>query len=156
MWLLHFLPIGFMLIIVHGILAVGLIGMLLSFASKFIPGIGTYSTPIRIISTIIIVLGIYLEGVVGTHQWYQDKVKDLEAKVAISEAQSKELNAQLSSVLQKEDTIIENHTETIRTEIREKLVPLDKDCKLDPLVVDILNRSASNPLATAPTGEETK
>jgi ABC-type multidrug transport system fused ATPase/permease subunit len=151
MWLLNMLPIDLMLVIVHGILAVGLIGLLISFASKFIPGVGLYSLPIRIVSIVIIFLGIYMEGVVGTHQWYQDAAKEMQAKLEKAEAQSQTLNTQLTAEIQKNEQVITNHTETIHTEVREKLVPIDNKCELDPLVISILNRSASNPLTTAPT-----
>lgn len=157
MWLLTLLPIGFMLVIVHGILAVGFIGLLISFASRFFPGVGVYSLPIRIVSTVIIVLGVYLEGVMGTHQWYQQQATEMAAKLKVAEAQSKELNAELKAEIQKNEQIITNHTETIHTEIREKLVPIDSKCELDPMVISILNRSAANPLTTetpAPQGEK--
>lgn len=147
MWLINFLPIDLMLIVVHGILAVGLVGLLISFASRFFPVIGVYSLPIRIISTIIIIVGVYLEGVVSTHQWYQAEVKEMSEKLKKAEAESKQLNERLTIEIQKNDQIITNHTNTIRTEIREKLVPLDGKCELDPLVVSLLNRSAANPLA---------
>lgn len=147
MWLIHFLPIGFMLIVVHGIVLLGLIGILASFASKFIPGIGTYALPIRLVSTVIILLGVYLEGVVGTHQWYQEQAKQMQAQVAASEEKSKELNTELTEAIAKDTKTITNHTETVHEEIHEKLVPIDKDCSLDPLVISILNHSATNPLA---------
>lgn len=150
MWLLHLLPMGLIAIIVHGIFLLGVVALAASYIVKYIPTIGTYALPARVASIAILVVAVYLEGVYGTHMWYQDQVKDLQAKIAISEAQSKELNTELSAEIKKDTQTIKTHTDTIHTEVREKLVPIDKDCSLDPLVISILNHGATTPLGTTP------
>ena len=147
MWILHFLPMGLMAIIVHGVVLLGIVALALTYISKIFPLSSIYAGPTRIAAVAILCVGIYLEGVYGTHQWYQNEVKELRQKVAESEAKSKELNEQLSAEIEKNTEVITNHTESVQTIIRENTVTIDKECKLDPLVIDILNNSSKNPLA---------
>jgi len=149
MWLLHLLPMGLIAIIVHGILLLGVVALAASYIVRYIPTIGIYALPVRIASIAILVVAVYLEGVYGTHMWYQDQVKDLQAAVAKSEEQSKTLNTELSTAIQKDTVTIKDHTNTVHTEVVEKLVPIDKDCTLDPMVVTVLNHGATSPLNTA-------
>lgn len=138
----------------HGILILGLAGLLLSFASRIIPTVSLYSTPIKIISILIIVLGVYLEGSLNTHKWYQEQTKVLQDKLNKAQAQSDKLNNDLSVEIQKNNQTITHQVDTIHTEIREKLVPIDSNCKVDPAVVSILNQAAISPLNNAETGDK--
>lgn len=146
MWLIHLLPMSIMALIVHGILLLGIVGLALTYISRIFPLPATYIGPARIAAVIIMCMGIYLEGVYGTHQWYQNEIKELQQKIAEAEAKSEELNTQLSTEIQKNTELINNHTGNMQTIIRENTVTIDRECKVDPLVIDILNNSARNPL----------
>ena len=122
---------------------------LISFFTKFLPGFGIYALPIRLVSCAVILAGAYFEGVVNTHLWYQNQVKELQSAVAKSEEQSKTLNTELSAAIQKDTVTIKDHTNTVHTEVVEKLVPIDKDCTLDPMVISVLNHGATSPLNAA-------
>lgn len=147
MWLIHLLPMGMMAFIVHGVLLVGIVALALTYISKLFPLPSVYTGPARIAAVVILCVGIYLEGAYGTHQWYQNEVSELKQKIAESEALSQELNTQLSAEIQKNNEVITNHTESVQTIIRENTVTIDRECKVDPLVIDILNNSAKNPLS---------
>lgn len=147
MWLIHLLPMGLMAIIVHGVLLLGVVALALTYISKLFPFPSIYVVPARIAAVAIMCVGIYLEGAYGTHQWYQNEVKQLKEKIAEAEAKSEQLNTQLTTEIQKNNEIITNHTESVQTIIRENTVTIDKECKVDPLVIDILNNSAKNPLS---------
>lgn len=146
MWLLHLLPMGMIALIVHGVLLLGIVGLAASYLIKLVPTLGIYSGAARIAAIVIIVVAVYLEGVYNTDLWYQNQVKDLQNQVAVSEEKSKTLNTSLATALNKETKIIQVHTDTLHTEIREKLVPIDKNCTLDPSVITILNNGATTPL----------
>ena len=156
MWLLHLLPMGLIALVVHGVLLLGIVGLAASYLIKIVPSLGIYAGPARFASISILVVAIYLEGVYNTHLWYQDQVKDLKNQVAASEEKSKTLNTALAAALNKETKIIQVHTDTLHTEIREKLVPIDKNCTLDPQVITILNNGATNPIESTPKIGETK
>ncbi|MEN6411209.1 MAG: hypothetical protein ABFC84_00410 [Veillonellales bacterium] len=136
-----------MALVVHGVLLLGIVALALTYISKLFPLPAAYNGPARIAAVAIICAGLYLEGAYGTHQWYQNEVKELQEKIAEAEAKSEELNTQLTTEIQKNSEIITNHTESVQTIIRENTVTIDKECKVDPLVIDILNNSAKNPLA---------
>lgn len=147
MWIIHLLPMSIMALVVHGVLLLGIVALALTYISKLFPLPAAYNGPARIAAVAIICAGLYLEGAYGTHQWYQNEVKELQEKIAEAEAKSEELNTQLTTEIQKNSEIITNHTESVQTIIRENTVTIDKECKVDPLVIDILNNSAKNPLA---------
>ena len=147
MWIIHLLPMSIMALVVHGVLLLGIVALALTYISKLFPLPAAYNGPARIAAVAIICAGLYLEGAYGTHQWYQNEVKELREKIAEAEAKSEELNTQLSTEIQKNNEVITNHTESVQTIIRENTVTIDKECKVDPMVIDILNNSAKNPLA---------
>lgn len=147
MWIIHLLPMGMMAFIVHGVLLFGIVALALTYISKLFPLPTVYIGPARIAAVAILCVGIYLEGAYGTHQWYQNEVKELQQKIAEAEAKSEDLNNQLTAEIQKNSQVITNHTESVQTIIRENTVTIDKECKVDPLVIDILNNSARNPLS---------
>lgn len=147
MWIIHLLPMSIMALVVHGVLLLGIVALALTYISKLFPLPAAYNGPARIAAVAIICVGLYLEGAYGTHQWYQNEVKELRQKIAESEAKSEELNTQLSAEIQKNNEIITNHTESVQTIIRENTVTIDKECKVDPLVIEILNNSAKNPVS---------
>lgn len=149
MWLIHLLPMSLMAIIVHGVLLLGVVVLALTYISKLFPLPTVYTGPARVAAVIILCVGIYLEGAYGTHQWYQNEVKELRDKIAEAEVKSEQLNYQLSTEIEKNNEVITNHTESVETIIRENTVTIDKECKVDPLVIDILNNSAKNPLTGA-------
>ena len=138
---------GMIAFIVHGVLLFGIVALALTYISKLFPFSSVYNGPARVAAVIILCVGIYLEGAYGTHQWYQNEVSELKQKIAESEALSKELNTQLSEEIRENNKVITNHTESVETIIRENTVTIDKECKVDPLVIELLNTSAKNPLA---------
>ena len=63
MWMLSFIPDSLIALIVHIIFAIGVIGFFVgSFASKF-PFISAYGNIVKIVAGVLLVVGLYLEGV---------------------------------------------------------------------------------------------
>lgn len=156
MWLLHLLPMGLIALIVHGVLLLGIIGLAASYLIKIIPSMELYSGVVRIASIVILITAVYMEGVYNTHLWYQNQVKSLQEQITLSETKSKTLvNTQQATIKTNAQTIL-SHTDTVHTIIREKLVPIDKECTLNPQVITVLNDGATNPLDNAAKQVEKK
>ena len=152
MWLLSFLPDSFLQSIVHTILVVGAVSFFVSFfilhriLNKF-PGLAPYSLIIQIVSTVLLVSGIYFEGGYSTEMMWRERVKEAEAKVAVAEEQSKTLNIKLEEERKKKQKVKVEYYTRVKTQIKEVEKQINADCKLDPKVNELVNKAATNPEA---------
>ena len=142
MWLLHLLPTSLILWIVNIAMIAGAIGILASFFIKFIPFINIYRTPIQIVSIIVFCTGIYWYGGYTTEMIWRDEVAKMEAKVAESEAKSKKVNTVIKKVYLDRVKVVKQDVVVIQEKIREVSNVIDKDCKVSPEAVNLLNQAA--------------
>lgn len=111
MWYISLLPS----IVFHAILAAGLLFIFVSMVLKVVPFISTYYIPIRIAGFILFVLGVYFEGALGIQAAMMERVKDLEAKVAAAEAESKKENIKIQEkIVYKQKIVREKGAEVIK------------------------------------------
>lgn len=112
MWILNFLPTW----IVYLITAVGALGLLLSyftsFFAKFFPQLIPIKLPLRIISTLVLILGIYLWGGKDNQEMWEAKVKEMEEKVKIAEEKSQKINTELETKVVEKTKIIREKGKT--------------------------------------------
>ena len=138
MWMLDFLPFW----IFHLIVLIGIGGILASVVLKFIPFISKYNLPLQVGSIILLSFGVYMEGGISNQEKWEARVKELEAKVAVAEEQSKTANAKLDAKL-KEKALVIKQKEYI---IQEKLVKIkdtiDAMCQVPAEAVQLLNEAA--------------
>jgi len=142
MWILHLLPISFLLWIINGLLFIGAAGLIVGFFTKFIPFINIYRTPILIASVIIFCTGLYWKGGYSVEQDWRERVEAMEAKVAESEAKSKKVNKVIQKVYVDRVKVIKQDVVVIQEKIREVSNTIDKDCKVTPEAVNLLNQAA--------------
>jgi ribosomal protein L24 len=120
----------------------GAIGILASFFIKFIPFINIYRTPIQIVSIVVFCSGIYWYGGYTTEMIWRDQVAQMEAKVAESEEKSKKVNRAIQKVYVDRVKIVKQDVVVIQEKIREVSNTIDKDCKITPEAIDLLNQAA--------------
>jgi hypothetical protein len=142
MWLLHLLPTSLILWIVNIAMIAGAIGILASFFIKFIPFINIYRTPIQIVSIIVFCSGVYWYGGYSTEMIWRDQVAKMEAKVAESEAKSKKVNRVIQKVYVDRVKVVKQDVVVVQEKIREISNTIDKDCKITPEAIDLLNQAA--------------
>ena len=142
MWLLHLLPTSLILWIVNIAMIAGAIGILASFFIKFIPFINIYRTPIQIVSIIVFCTGIYWYGGYTTEMIWRDEVAKMEAKVAESEVKSKKVNRVIQKVYVDRVKVVKQDVVVVQEKIREISNTIDKDCKITPEAIDLLNQAA--------------
>ena len=80
MWILQWLPWW----IFYGILAIGILGLAVTYLLKFIPipAIHIYRTPIQLVSIALTVVGVYMLGSIANEEAWQKKIKEVEVKLA--------------------------------------------------------------------------
>ena len=151
MWLLNFITTSFLLIIVHGILLLGLLGFIVSYLVGIAPPIKLYDIPIRIVSCLIILCGIYLEGELSSKKYYENQIATIKQKIIDAQNQSTQINTTLTGQLQVKDQQITTLETELHKKIKQNTIIIDKNCTVDPNAIDILNAAAQSPTAT-PTG----
>jgi hypothetical protein len=152
-WFLNFIPDSLLQTTILGVLFSGLGLYVFGLFINFFPTAYPYREPIRIVATILIVCGIYGEGSYFNEMSWRAKVAQAQAAVVLAEEKSKEVNTVIETKIVKQKQIVHDHNVVVQKEIQinEKLI--DKECKLDPVVIKILNDAASNPFLK-PAGDK--
>jgi hypothetical protein len=140
-WLLSFLP-NF---IFHLIVIVAILGLLASFFFGFIPFVSKYTLPIKIVSIILLVVGVWFEGGISNNDAWLAKVKDLEFQVAKAEAKSNEANANLTSTIATKNKEIAKAQSELKNKVKEIANTIDAECKVPSIAINILNEAARGP-----------
>jgi hypothetical protein len=138
MWIISFLPD----FIFHLIVIAGILGVVASFVCGFIPFVSNYKLPIQVASIIALVFGIYFEGGIANEEKWQARVKELEAKIAIAESQSRESNTKLQSVVKEKTQMVKQVQLVIQDRIVKETSKMDAECKVSSEVISILNDAA--------------
>lgn len=99
--------------IIHGIFAAGLILVIIGFTLGFIPFISKYKLPVKIVGILTAVFGIYLEGSLANEKEWLLKVKEVEAQVALLEAEAAKKNTELQAALGQKKEVIKEKGDTI-------------------------------------------
>ena len=150
MWMMSFVPDDFLLYVINTILIAGAVGSFLTFFAlnrilRWFPAIAPYYLILQIVSAALLVGGIYFKGGYSVEMSWREKVKEAEAKVAVAEEQSKELNTKLEEERKKKQKVKIEYYNTVKTEIKEVEKVINAKCEIDPQVNELLNKAATNP-----------
>ena len=150
MWMLAWVPDSLLLYIINTALLVGAVGSFLSFfllhkiLNKF-PALAPYHLLIQVVSAVLLVGGIYFKGGYSVEVSWREKVREAEAKVAVVEEQSRELNKKLEEERKKKQQVKIEYYTTVKTQIKEVEKVIDGKCTIDPKVNELHNKAATNP-----------
>lgn len=140
MFLLDFLPDW----IFHLITIVGILGLVVGFLLSSIPFVNAYAREIQIGAVILTVVGVWFEGGMANNDKWEKRVADLEIKVAQAAAESADLNAQLAQQIANNQILIRENTIAQRERLKTESAWLNKECKVNNRVINILNDAAKN------------
>jgi uncharacterized membrane protein (DUF106 family) len=144
MWILSILPDA----AIHIIFGLGILGTIAGFVLGFIPFIKTYKLAIQIISLIVLVFGVYLEGGLADYKEWEHKVKEMEAKVAQAEAKSANTNVEIQEkIVEKTKVIREKGKDIIKyidKEVvkKEEVIKYIENCPVPKEIIDLHNQAA--------------
>jgi len=145
MWLLSFLPSGFLLFIINTVLVCGAIGVVLGFLGSRLPFIGNYANVIKYVSIASLCIGIYWKGGYSVEQEWRQRVAELEEKVKDAEKKSQQTNVVIETQIRERTKRVVEKREIVVQKIKEVEKVIDAKCELDPNVVSILNEAAKKP-----------
>lgn len=147
MWMLSFLPDAFLVWIINIVLLAGIVGttvsILFKVAIRWIPWIIPYRTLLQVVSIALLLAGVYFKGGLAIEQEWRARVKDLEAKVAISEEQAKAANTKIEKVYIDRVKVVKDTQVVIQEKLKTVEVKIDAQCKVVPEAINILNDAAA-------------
>ena len=139
MWLLHFLPDSILALIVHLIVVLGIAGTLLGLFLQNIKGILQYRIPLKIISTMLLLLGIYFEGGYSTEMVWRARVEEVEGKLAIAEAKSQQVNTVIQEKVVEKIKVVKQRVIVNHDVIKTHKEIINAECTIPPVALKIYN-----------------
>jgi len=149
MWILKWLPFWFF----YAILAIGLVGLAVTYLLRFIPlpAIYIYKTPIQIGSIILIVLGTYMSGAISNEEAWLARVKELEAKVEAAQVESVKENVKIETKVVTKTQIVKERGQEIIQYVDREIVKFDTkflpggECEIPKEFIQMHNKAAEAP-----------
>ena len=149
MWILKWLPFW----IFYAVLAVGLIGLAVTYLLKYIPipAIYIYKTPIQLASVALIVLGTYMSGAISNEEAWLARVKELEAKVEAAQVESVKENIKIETKVVTKTQVIKQRGEDIIHFVDKEIVKYDTkflpggECEIPKEFIVLHNKAAEAP-----------
>lgn len=147
MWILSFLPEWAF----HLMLGIGILGTVAGFVLGMIPFIKQYVIPVRIISLLILILAVYLEGGLADNKIWEARVKEMEVKVAEAEAKSAKENVKIVEKIVRKTQIVRIRGEDIIKYVEKEVVKYDEkfatggQCELPKEFIKAVNDAAEEP-----------
>ena len=138
-WLLAFLPEW----IIHSFLGVGIVGLLVAFFVQRIPFVQTYGYLIKIVSALVLVIGLFLQGALSYKHSTALAVAQLEKKLAEAEAKSQKTNVEIVEKIVKDTEVVRLKGKTVTQYVDREIVKYDNKCELPPEVIRAHNAAAT-------------
>ena len=138
MWILSFIADA----IFHYILVAGVFAILASVFLGFIPLIRQYKIPVRYAGAALLAIGIFFEGAIYNNNAWVARVKEMEAKVALAEEQSKDANAKLEAKTQKTVIQLVEKKRVLKQYIDREVVKYDNSCTIPNEFIEAHNKAA--------------
>lgn len=137
MWILSFIPD----IVIHLVALLGVIALVvITFFDRLIPLV--YKMPIKLGAIAVLILALFLEGANYNNNAWIARVKEMEAKVAIAEKQSKEANDKIDKTSANKVAKIKEKQVVVRQYIDREIVKYNETCVIPKEFVEIHNKAA--------------
>jgi len=145
MWLLNLMPDWFY----HLIVIVSILGLIVASVLKFVPFVSTYRLPIQVISALLLVFGVWMEGGIVNEAKWEARVKELEEKVKIAEEKSTEKNVEIQEKVVTQTKVVKEKGRDIIQYIdreivkKEEIVKFVENCPIPKDIIDAHNAAAT-------------
>lgn len=133
MWYLHFLPNW----LFYGILLIGIAGLLFS---RFIPSY--YRTAAQAVAIFAFSFGLFMTGAIKANESWEEKVKEMETKVAEAQEQSKEETVKIETKVINKTQVIRERGDEILKYIDREIVKYDTTCIIPKEFIEAHNKAA--------------
>ena len=138
-WLIAFLPY----FVIPLLIAVGVAGILVaSFVGK-VPFIKQYNLPIKLVSLVLLVCGVYLQGASDYKAATDKAVSELQVKLAQAEAKSAQTNTEIVERIVRDTQVIRERGDTVTEYVDREVIKYDERCELPAEVIRAHNAAAT-------------
>jgi len=131
MWLLSFLPTGFLEFIINTVLVASIVGVVIGFVGSKIPFVGSYSTIIKYASIVLFCIGLYWKGGFSVEKEWRARVEEMQEKVRLAEEKSQQTNTEIQTKVVEKTKIVREKGKTqieyINRLVEGKTVEIVKD-----------------------------
>ena len=150
-WMFSLLPDSIFVMLTYAIFALGLLLYIASKMVQWIPIMAQYRVPAELVGVLCLCAGAYFFGWRGNEEHWLAKIKELEQKVAIAEAKSREVNTVIETKIVTKIKVIKETVYANKEIIREGAgAQLDSQCSLPQSSVVLLNSASRNEVARGP------
>ena len=149
MWLITFLPDAMVALVIYTIIIAGAGLLIVSGLTRWFPAVSAYRTPMTVMGIVIFSFGIYLQGARANEAVWQQRVQDLETKVARAEAASAQATVEIVEKVVNKTRVVR---EKAQTEIQfidrvlkenQEIIKYVERCPVPAELLDAHNRAAT-------------
>ena len=149
MWLITFLPDAMVALVIYTIMIVGAGLLVASVLTRWFPAVAAYRTPMQVIGIVIFSFGVYLQGARANEAAWQQRVQELEVKLAQAQSESAQATVQIVEKVVNKTQIVR---EKAKTEIqyidrivkeKEEVIKYIERCPVPAELLDAHNRAAT-------------
>jgi chromosome segregation ATPase len=101
---------------------------------------------------VCLVLGVYFKGGADVEQSWRERVKELEAKIAIAEQQSAEANKKLDNQLQQNKKLTQEVKNANQAAIRANAEKINAECRVPDVAIGLHNDASKNQISRGSSG----
>ena len=151
MWILHFLPDGFILWVTNLLLIVGVAAAVASLIVHRIPVLWRYQLPFKVAALLLLIVGVYLRGGYSVEMAWRERVHEMELQVKQYEELTDDLNKKLSAAEKNRITYVQGRVEIVKQYIDREVKVYDAKfgpggtCEIPPEFIRAHNDSAAKP-----------
>lgn len=110
-----------------------------------VPALGTWAKLLKPLSGIAALVCVFMYGGAGVQAMWEEKVRLAQEEADRKAAQAAQLNKDLQAERKKKQEVRVEYRDRVKTEIKIQKELIDKDCRIDPKVPELINKAATNP-----------
>ena len=147
-WMIGLVPDAVLSCLYWLIIAAGITGVLAGWLGKWIPFYGNYVKILQPVGIVLLVAGVWLRGGYDTEMAWRAKVAEAEARVAVAEQKSQEINTVIEQKIVEKTKVIKGKTEYITQYLdrevvkKEEIIKYIEQCPVPKEIIDIHNQAA--------------
>jgi hypothetical protein len=150
MWLLHLLPDSLISLTVDLLLAAGVMVTLAGFFANFIPFVALYRVPVQVAGILLLTVGVYFDGGYTTEQAWRERVREVEARLAVAQKQSAEVNTEIVTKVVTQTRIVRQRGDDIIRYVdrevvkNQEVIRFVENCPIPDIIINTHNAAALN------------
>ena len=144
------------------VLIAGVLGVLCAWVLKFVPFVKNYKLPIQVVSILLLLIGVYFQGVIANEEKYKSEHERLKEEIAKAEAAAVQANQDLSAAVAEKNKAVEakgqvivqkvdrwikgDPVEVVKEVVKEKNLSEEEKKKFEAKITELQNAQKNCPV----------